>query len=51
VARRGPAWHPDKVEWFSADITSSDLSPVLVGADAVVHQCTRKRLKELAAAG
>jgi nucleoside-diphosphate-sugar epimerase len=25
------------VEWFRADITSSDLSPVLAGADTVVH--------------
>lgn len=37
VARRSPDWHPEKVEWLRADITSSDLTPVLAGADAVVH--------------
>jgi nucleoside-diphosphate-sugar epimerase len=37
VARRRPDWHPDKVEWVAADITTSDLSSVLDRADAVVH--------------
>jgi nucleoside-diphosphate-sugar epimerase len=37
VARRIPSWQPSKVEWFAADVASSDLSPVLAGADAVVH--------------
>ncbi|MDQ4040693.1 MAG: NAD-dependent epimerase/dehydratase family protein, partial [Actinomycetota bacterium] len=37
VARRVPdrAW--PKVSWASADVTSSDLVPILRGADAVVH--------------
>ncbi len=37
VARRVPdrAW--PKVTWASADVTSSDLVPILRGADAVVH--------------
>jgi UDP-glucose 4-epimerase len=37
VARRSPDWQPDKVEWVRADITTSDLSAVIAGADAVVH--------------
>jgi UDP-glucose 4-epimerase len=37
VARRLPAWKPDKTEWVAADVARSDLRGVLRGADAVVH--------------
>jgi UDP-glucose 4-epimerase len=37
AARRRPDWHPDKTTWLRADVTTSDLSAVLDGADAVVH--------------
>lgn len=37
VARRKPEWRPDKVEWLTADVTSSNLAPVLEGANAVIH--------------
>lgn len=37
LARRRPEWTADKTEWAQADITRSDLAPLLRGADAVVH--------------
>jgi len=37
IARRRPAWHPDKVEWVEADVAKDDLGPFFVGADAVIH--------------
>lgn len=37
LARRLPSLEVAKVSWVSADITSSDLRPILAGADAVVH--------------
>jgi UDP-glucose 4-epimerase len=37
LARRRPAWRPDKTEWATADMTIDDLVPHLRGADAVVH--------------
>lgn len=37
VARRLPELRRPKVRWVSADVTSSDLSAVMQGADAVVH--------------
>lgn len=41
LARRRPASRPDtaleKVEWAEADVTDSDLVPLMRGADAVVH--------------
>ena len=37
VARRLPELELDKVRWVAADITRSDLVPVLTGSDAVVH--------------
>jgi nucleoside-diphosphate-sugar epimerase len=37
VARRLPGWEVVKTEWASADIASSDLAPLLRGADVVVH--------------
>jgi nucleoside-diphosphate-sugar epimerase len=37
LARRLPEWHPDGVEWATADIASDDLGAHLRGADAVVH--------------
>ncbi len=37
VARRLPTVEMPKVRWETADITTSDLEPVLKGADAVVH--------------
>src|SRR5688572_23477903 len=37
VARRVPGPSGDRVDWVSADITSSPLGPILDGADAVIH--------------
>lgn len=37
LARRRPAWQPDRTEWVTADITTDDITPHLRGADAVVH--------------
>jgi nucleoside-diphosphate-sugar epimerase len=37
LARRQATWEMPKVEWARADIRSSDLVPLFVGADAVVH--------------
>jgi nucleoside-diphosphate-sugar epimerase len=37
LARRLPEWKADKTEWARADITKTDLVPLLRGADAVVH--------------
>ncbi|HEX2313679.1 MAG TPA: NAD-dependent epimerase/dehydratase family protein [Thermomonospora sp.] len=37
LARRMPRWRPDKTEWARADVTETDLVPLLRGADAVVH--------------
>jgi UDP-glucose 4-epimerase len=37
VARRIPGPDAAKVEWVEADVTSSPLTPILEGADAVVH--------------
>jgi nucleoside-diphosphate-sugar epimerase len=37
VARRLPQLDLPKVRWVSADITTSDLDPVMDGADAVIH--------------
>jgi nucleoside-diphosphate-sugar epimerase len=37
VARRLPRWDVDKTEWVQADVTESDLAPVLRNADAAVH--------------
>jgi UDP-glucose 4-epimerase len=37
LARRLPGWHPDRVEWATADIASDDMAAHLRGADAVVH--------------
>lgn len=37
VARRRPEWSPAGVTWVQADISSSELRPVVAGADAVIH--------------
>lgn len=37
LARRRPDWTAAKTEWVEADITTTDLVPLLRGADAVVH--------------
>ncbi len=37
LARRVPAWKPEKTSWVKADVVSSSLEPVFEGADAVVH--------------
>lgn len=37
LARRRPDWTADKTEWVAADVTTTDLVPLLRGADAVVH--------------
>ncbi len=37
VARRRPDWEMPKVEWAAADVRSTDLVPLFLGADAVVH--------------
>jgi nucleoside-diphosphate-sugar epimerase len=37
IARRRPRLELPKVEWAEADVTRSDLVPLLRGADAVVH--------------
>ena len=37
LARRLPRWHPEGVEWATADIATDDLVRHLRGADAVVH--------------
>lgn len=37
LARRRPAWRPEKVTWAEADILWADLEAIFRGADAVVH--------------
>jgi nucleoside-diphosphate-sugar epimerase len=37
VARRPPGTAEDRVRWEAADVTESDLRPIFIGADAVVH--------------
>jgi len=37
IARRLPAWRPDKTSWVQADVAADDLAPHFCGADAVVH--------------
>jgi UDP-glucose 4-epimerase len=37
LARRLPAWRPDKTKWDAVDIATDELAPHLRGADAVVH--------------
>lgn len=37
VARRPPEWAPPKTSWHPADVGTDDLTPVLRGADVVVH--------------
>ncbi|MDX6610582.1 MAG: UDP-glucose 4-epimerase [Solirubrobacterales bacterium] len=37
LARRAPAWKPEKTNWVNADVVSSPLEPVFEGADAVIH--------------
>ncbi|REE99828.1 NAD-dependent epimerase/dehydratase family protein [Thermomonospora umbrina] len=37
LARRVPRWRADKTEWARADVTETDLVPLLHDADAVVH--------------
>jgi nucleoside-diphosphate-sugar epimerase len=37
IARRRPQWHPEGVEWATADIATDDMTAHLRGADAVVH--------------
>ena len=37
IARRMPAWRPERTRWVSADITRDDLVPHFQGADAVIH--------------
>jgi nucleoside-diphosphate-sugar epimerase len=37
LARRLPAWTPDKTEWRSVDIAHDELTPHLRDADVVVH--------------
>lgn len=37
LARRLPTLRVEKTEWRRADVTSSDLRPLFVGADVVVH--------------
>jgi nucleoside-diphosphate-sugar epimerase len=37
LARRTPDWEVPKAEWRTADITETDLVPLLRGADAVIH--------------
>ena len=37
VARRRPELVVERTEWVEADVTGSELAPVLRGADAVVH--------------
>jgi UDP-glucose 4-epimerase len=37
LARRQPAWLPEKTEWIRADVVGSELEPIFAGADAVIH--------------
>jgi UDP-glucose 4-epimerase len=37
LARRRPAWRPEKTTWVEADVVDSDLTEAFRGADAVVH--------------
>jgi nucleoside-diphosphate-sugar epimerase len=37
LARRVPDWQADRTEWARADVTETDLVPLLRGADAVIH--------------
>ena len=37
IARREPGWTLPKTTWVRADVATSELRPVLEGADAVVH--------------
>ena len=37
LARRKPAWRPEKTSWVRADVVSSELEPIFAGADAVIH--------------
>jgi len=37
VARRRPDWQVPKTEWAAADVAETDLTPLVTGADAVVH--------------
>jgi UDP-glucose 4-epimerase len=37
LARRAPRLDAPKTEWAAADVTATDLVPLLLGADAVVH--------------
>lgn len=37
LARRQPAWRPQKTRWVRADVVSSALEPIFAGADAVIH--------------
>jgi UDP-glucose 4-epimerase len=37
IARRRPAWQPDKVEWIEGDLTRDELPQCFAGADAVLH--------------
>jgi UDP-glucose 4-epimerase len=37
LARRRPAWEPEKTTWVEADIVDSDLVEIFRGVDAVIH--------------
>jgi UDP-glucose 4-epimerase len=37
IARRLPAWRPDRTRWVSADVTRDDFRPHFEGAAAVIH--------------
>jgi nucleoside-diphosphate-sugar epimerase len=37
IARREPAWRPEKVAWATADVARDELGPHLAGADVVIH--------------
>jgi UDP-glucose 4-epimerase len=37
LARRGPAWAPQKTSWVEANILTADLGAIFEGADAVIH--------------
>lgn len=37
VARRQPEWAPPRTRWVAADISREDITPLLDGADAMVH--------------
>jgi UDP-glucose 4-epimerase len=37
LARRRPAWQPEKTTWVEGDVVESDLVEVFRGADAVIH--------------